>query len=297
MKKMMLILAMLLIAATAYNQTSRKTANTNTTATKEKQDPMRRSSTPAKRSSHENRAVTTERNDQNSRATRPENTRATQSRENHNSSTQRSTSNSNARQVENRNTGRADNYPANQNQTSRPTVTRRPEVVVYESPRVYRETHRVYHHYSSPPPNREYRATHYVYHRPVGVEVYWTPVIHRNFIRIYPMVPYWHYNTGYRIEMVSSYDAIYYQGDVMTVYGRISEVFYSRATDEYFMYFGPYYPYQDFTVVMPGYLARRYSHRPERLFSNHYIAVTGLITSFNGEPEMVVKELFQINLY
>jgi hypothetical protein len=97
--------------------------------------------------------------------------------------------------------------------------------------------------------------------------------------------------------MVSSYFANYYIGDVMTVYGQVTEVFYSRNTDEYFLYFGLYYPYQDFTVVLPGYIARRYSHRPEFFFENRYVAGTGLITSFNGEPEIAVRESFQLHLY
>ena len=121
--------------------------------------------------------------------------------------------------------------------------------------------------------------------------------MHRHFIDIYPMVPSWRYYNGYRIDMISAYDAMYYRGEVMTVYGRVSDVYYSRNTDEYFLYFGPYYPYQDFTVVMPGYLARRYSRNPERYFMDRHLAVTGLITTFEGEPEIVVKKDFQINLY
>jgi hypothetical protein len=111
------------------------------------------------------------------------------------------------------------------------------------------------------------------------------------------MVDYWDYRDGYRINTISSYDAMYYQGDVMTVYGRVTDVYYSRESDEYFLYFGPYYPYQDFTLIIPGYLARSYSRRPHRFFDNQNIAATGLITTFEGEPEMYVKESFQINLY
>ncbi len=292
---------MLLIAATAYNQPSRKTANKQTTATKEKKDASRRSSSSISQSSSDNRAVTTPaRNERTSRATRPENTRVTSTR-NESRATQRTTQTHAQTTVEHRSTSRASNYNSGSSstphQTSSPRRTRRPEAVVYASPRVYREQHVAHHHYSSPPRSREYRSVHYVYRRPLGIEIYWTPVIHRHFLRIYPMVPYWYYHTGYRIEMISAYDAIYYQGDVMTVYGRVTEVYYSRATDEFFLYFGPYYPYHDFTVVMPGYLARRYSRRPERFFTNQYLAVTGLITSFNGEPEIVVKESFQIHLY
>jgi len=302
MKKMMLILAMLLIAATSYNQTSRKPANTKTAATKEKQNPTRTSSTSISQSTNENRSVNVNRSEQTGHVTRPEYSRERTTRTDENRISQPVvTHNTNDNSVEGPVRNRASRYTSantgSPHQTTTQNRVRRPEAVVYESPRVYREQHVVHHHYASPPATREYRAYHYVYRRPVGIDIYWTPFMHRHFISIYPMVPYWYYQTGYRIEMISAYDALYYQGEVMTVYGRITEVYYSRATDEYFLYFGPYYPYHDFTVIMPGYLARRYSHHPESFFTDQYLAVTGLITSFNGEPEIVVKESFQMHLY
>jgi hypothetical protein len=114
---------------------------------------------------------------------------------------------------------------------------------------------------------------------------------------MYPVVGHWHYHEGYRIANVSAYFAGYYMGDVVSVYGRVSEVYYSRETDEYLLYYGAYYPYNDFTVIMPGWIARSYSRRPARFFTNREVAVTGLVTSFNGEPEIVVKESFQIHFY
>ena len=121
--------------------------------------------------------------------------------------------------------------------------------------------------------------------------------MHRHYIEMYPMVPHWSYYNGYHIETISAYDALFYQGEVVTVYGRVTDVYYSPASDEYFMYFGPYYPYQDFTVIVPGYIARSYGHRPESFFIDSYLAVTGLVTSYNGEPEIYVKRDFQLHLY
>ena len=290
---------MLLIAATSYNQTSRKSANTNRAATGEKPNTSQTNTSTVSRSSSENRSVTTDRNEQRSPVTRSENTSTPRTRNNNNQSTQRNTEpttrNTNVNRSENNNTSRSNNYSSGNTNIIR--TPRSTGTVTYTSPRVYRENHVVNHYYTSPPRSREYRAVHYAYRRPVHIEVYWTPYLHRHFLRIYPMVPYWSYYNGYRIEMISAYDALYYQGEVMTVYGRVNEVYYSRVTDEYFLYFGPYYPYQDFTLVMPGYLARRYSRHPEIYFTDQYLAVTGLITTFNGEPEIVVKEKFQINLY
>jgi hypothetical protein len=48
---------------------------------------------------------------------------------------------------------------------------------------------------------------------------------------------------------------------------------------------------------MPGWIARRYSRNPSHYFDNQYLATTGLITTFEGNPEIAVREPFQINLY
>ncbi len=310
MKKMIFVLAMLLTAATAYTQTSRKPANNNTA-----RDTKERHITTTRTNESGSFTANTRRSD-NTNTTETRTVRTNTNRtENHgtdakkpvrnetttprvtrqeNNVTERPTASATTR-VNNESGYHRTPGTVHRENTERATTHR--NAVVYESPRVYRERHNVVHHYNNPPANREYRSVHYVYRRPVNYTVYWTPDIHRHFIEIYPMVPYWYYEPGYRIEMISAYDALYYRGDVMTVYGQVYEVFYSYRTDEYFLYFGAYYPYHDFTVVIPGYLARKYSHRPERFFNHQCMAVTGLITSFNDEPEIVVKRSFQINIY
>jgi hypothetical protein len=117
------------------------------------------------------------------------------------------------------------------------------------------------------------------------------------YIRIYPMVKVWRYPAGYRIETVSAYNALYYGGEVMNVYGKVYETFYSRETDEYILYFGAYYPYHDFTVVVPGNIARRMSRWPENFFEHQHVMVTGLITTYDDKPEVVVKSTGQIRIY
>jgi len=87
------------------------------------------------------------------------------------------------------------------------------------------------------------------------------------------------------------------QGEVVNVYGKVEEVFYTGRTDEYILYFGAYYPYHDFSVVIPGDLARIYSRWPELYFENQHMAITGLITIFDNKPEIVVKRRGQISLY
>jgi hypothetical protein len=100
-----------------------------------------------------------------------------------------------------------------------------------------------------------------------------------------------------RLATVSAYDAYDFVGEIARVYGRVAESYYSWETDEYFLYLGDYYPYHDFSVVIPGREARDFSRRPEKFFNRQYIEVTGLISRYEGKPEMVVKRSSQIGVY
>jgi len=168
---------------------------------------------------------------------------------------------------------------------------------VYHSTRQFVEPRPVKHHYVRPPRPREYRARRYPYRQPLGIHILWTNNMRLEYIGIYPEVKRWNYAIGYTIPTISAYDALYYTGEVMNVYGKVYEVFYSARTDEYYLYFGAYYPYHDFTVVLPGWIARRYSSYPESYFERQHVIVTGLISTFDDNPELVVKRESQINLY
>ncbi len=324
MKKTITILAMLLIVATAHTQTSRRPANSNTTAkrsTKEATSSTKRTTTQTSRKPSNDAIVKTKPNNSrtyhhnenaqgrkstvNSRATvNTQNNRGTNSSMASTTRTRETTASKDAHRT---NYSPGNRVPTQKNRAGHYTTRETNQVTKnsatslhhgeYRSPRQYRDRHTVVHHYNQKPAAKTYRAKHYAYHRPAEFNIIWTPVMHRHYIRMYPMVKYWSYTNGYRISMVSAYDAEYYRGEVRTVYGKAREVYYSRTTDEYFLYYGLYYPYQDFTVVIPGYIARRYSNNPQRYFTERRLAVTGLITNFNGEPEIVVKESFQINLY
>ncbi|MBA7528541.1 hypothetical protein ES705_20728 [subsurface metagenome] len=318
MKKMILILAMLLIAATSYNQSSRRTANrtqaapgneartNNSSANNSSQSDRERKGTPQRYNDTQNNrqhASTTTRTTEATRTSRSRQPATTQSR-NSRTNTQSGRVNSQHENSNLANNNIRTNKPAqtharpeNRHSDTHVRHTRTTARIEYTSPRLYRERHRVVHHYYTSPPSRAYRAQHYVYRAPVKINIIWTPVLHRHYIRMYPIVKHWNYHHGYRIATISAYSAEFYMGEVATVYGRVTEVYYSRSTDEYFLYFGLHYPYQDFTVVIPGWIARKYSHSPSRFFDNQHIVMTGLITSFNGEPEIVVKESFQIHLY
>lgn len=164
----------------------------------------------------------------------------------------------------------------------------------YHTTRVYRpyKSHHVYH-----PRAVEYRRTYHPYRKPVHVNLYWTPVMHKNYSVIYPEVTRWHYHRGAPIYTVSAYNAYSHVGEIRQVYGRAEEVFYSPSTDEYYLYFGEQYPYHDFSVVVPGHVARRHSARPGRYFRHNDLLITGLVTLYDNKPEIVVRRSAQINIY
>jgi hypothetical protein len=156
-----------------------------------------------------------------------------------------------------------------------------------------RKTHAVHVNYSPV----KYRKIHRHYRVPKRVNVVWTPRMYRDYRLIYPDFHYWYYPTGYRIVTVPYYHAYFHVGEVRNVYGRVDEVWYSWSTDEYYLYFGAGYPYQDFTVILDGREARRFSRHPEAYFGGRYIWVTGLISTFEGKPEILVKRRTQVHLY
>lgn len=147
------------------------------------------------------------------------------------------------------------------------------------------------------PRSVEYRRTYYPYHVPPRVDIIWTVRLYNEYRYIYPHYDYWYYPVGYRIHTASAYDAYMYIGEFARIYGRVYNTWYSYETDEYYLYFGETYPYQDFTVIIEGRSARRISRRPERYFTGRHIAVTGIVSVFEGKPEMIVKKRSQIDLY
>ena len=161
--------------------------------------------------------------------------------------------------------------------------------------RVVRTNHVKNHHHRYHPVR--YRNVHYHYHAPKRVHVTWTNRMYRDYRVMYPEYRYWYYPIGYQIVTIPFYNAYYHVGEVRNVYGRIHEVYYSWTTDEYHLYFGGNYPYHDFTVIIPGRQARGYDRYPEMFFEGRYMWVTGLLSTFDGRPELLVKRRSQIHLY
>lgn len=142
-----------------------------------------------------------------------------------------------------------------------------------------------------------YRTVHHHYRKPQHVHVTWTNRMYREYVTLYPDFHYWYYPTGYRIVTIPAFNAYYHIGEVRNVYGRIHEVWYSWMTDEYYLYFGGSFPYHDFSVILSGKHARRYDRFPEAFFAGRYIWVTGLVSTFDGKPEIMVMRRHQVHLY
>jgi hypothetical protein len=137
---------------------------------------------------------------------------------------------------------------------------------------------------------------YHVLYRPVHVDIFWTRSMYNDYRRWYPNY-HWRYSYGYRIKSLSVFDARYNLGEVAMVYGRVYATWYNRETDDYLLFFGGDYPHQEFSLVLPGHIARKFSWRPEEFFLGEHLTVTGLITTFEGIPEIIVKNKRQIGIY
>jgi len=143
----------------------------------------------------------------------------------------------------------------------------------------------------------EYRKSYYPYAEPRRVEIIWDYDMYNEYRYLYPHYDYWYYSYGYRIQTVSAYDAGMMIGEVARIYGKVADVWYERNTDEYTLYFGDPYPYQDFSIILSGKFARRYSYRPERYFINRTVVATGLVSLWDERPELLIKKRSQLEVY
>ena len=146
-----------------------------------------------------------------------------------------------------------------------------------------------YHH------NTHVNHYHALYYPTYG-NIYWTRNMYRDYHRWYPGYR-WSYSYGHRINTISIWDVKYNLGEVAMVYGRVYATWHNNETDDFLLFFGGDFPYQQFTAVVPGYIARKYSWRPERFFLGEHVTITGLITTYDGSPEIVVKNKRQLSLY
>ena len=184
------------------------------------------------------------------------------------------------------------------NRNSRPRIVRSRGATYRKEVNIVREVRTVHHHhYIHPPRPISYRRVHYVYRVPRRIHFYWSVNIYNDFRIFYPNVIHWHYRVGDRLSTITAYDAMYHIGEVKRVYGEVTETYYSQADDSYYLYIGAHYPYHDFTVVIPGHEYRRYDFPPLRYMEREHIWVMGLITEYDGKPEIIIKRPYQLKVY
>lgn len=143
----------------------------------------------------------------------------------------------------------------------------------------------------------EYRREHYVYRIPPRQTITWNIHMYNEYARFYPDYHLWYYPVGYRIHTVSAYDAYKYIGEVARIYGEVFSAWHARETDEYYLYIGGPWPHQDFTIILEGPDARRFSRHPLRYFNGRHVSAIGLVSVFEGKPEMFLKKKSQIDVY
>jgi len=106
-------------------------------------------------------------------------------------------------------------------------------------------------------------------------------------------------SVGYcQIESVSSDEAIDHIGEIKSVYGVVVSTNYNReATNPpMFLNLDKAYPEHIFTVFIVNSIRDSFDYLPEVFYLNKKISVTGLISEFKGNPEIVVNSPSQIKL-
>jgi len=153
------------------------------------------------------------------------------------------------------------------------------------------------HRNVNPPLSLEIRKMRFPYRPPVHVEIFWTPRLMREYYIMYPSYRHWNMRIGMRIGTISTYDSFYHVGEVRRIYGKVEDSYYCPITKQYYLYFGADFPYHDFSVVIPRRIAKRFSRVPSLFFYNEHLCVTGLITKWEGKPEIIVRKTGQIEIY
>lgn len=93
-------------------------------------------------------------------------------------------------------------------------------------------------------------------------------------------------------------EALQYVGHVKTVCGRVASAHYAASSrgQPTFLNLNKPYPHHVFTVVIWGRDRSKFPTPPESAFRNKDICVTGLITEYQGVPQIVVNEPSQIRV-
>lgn len=101
---------------------------------------------------------------------------------------------------------------------------------------------------------------------------------------------------AYAQEIISPEDAAKYIGQQKTVCGMVASAHFAAKTkgQPTSINLDKPYPNQIFTVLIWGSDRGKFEKSPEALYSGKEICVTGMIQSYQGRPETIVKDPAQI---
>jgi DNA/RNA endonuclease YhcR with UshA esterase domain len=97
---------------------------------------------------------------------------------------------------------------------------------------------------------------------------------------------------------ISPEEARNHIGKVKTVCGTVASANYATRSkgQPTFLNLDKPYPHQVFTVLIWGSDRSKFEKPPETLYSGKEICVTGMIQSYRGRPEIIVKEPSQVKI-
>jgi micrococcal nuclease len=103
---------------------------------------------------------------------------------------------------------------------------------------------------------------------------------------------------AYAQETITPEDAAKFIGHQKTVCGTVASAHFAAKVkgQPTFINLDKPYPNQIFTVLIWGSDRSKFEQSPETLYSGKQICVTGMIKSYQGRPEIVVKEPVQITV-
>jgi micrococcal nuclease len=97
-------------------------------------------------------------------------------------------------------------------------------------------------------------------------------------------------------QTITSDDAAKFIGQQKTVCGTVASAHFATKSkgQPTFINLDKPYPNQVFTVLIWGSDRSKFEKPPETLYSGKEICVTGLVQSYQGRPEIIVKDPTQI---
>jgi micrococcal nuclease len=99
-------------------------------------------------------------------------------------------------------------------------------------------------------------------------------------------------------ETITPEDAAKFIGQQKTICGKVASTHFAAKSkgQPTFINLDKPYPNQVFTVLIWGSDRGKFEKPPESLYSEKEICVTGMIKSYQGRPEIIVRDSAQISL-